>query len=86
MYTVKHNGNNKQIIAVGEGQKDLKTHHRVGEVTYRGKLPKLPPEFRLLFLCHPKPHGKSQERLFELKRNKKLPASFFVVYPIHMVK
>ena len=94
MYTVKHNGNNKKNIAVGEGQKDLKAHHRVGEVTYRGELSKFPPKFCLLFLCHPKPLGKSQERLFELKRDKKLPkghigthiASFLVVHSIHMIK
>ena len=66
----------------------------VGEIAYRGKLPKLPPEFRLLLLCHPKPLGKSQERLLEFRRNKKLPkghigtpiACFCSVYSIHMVE
>ena len=91
MYTAKHIGSNLLWV---KDKKDLKAHHRVGEVTYRGELSKFPPKFCLLFLCHPKPLGKSQERLSELQRDKKLPkghigthiASLFVMHSIHMIK
>ena len=84
----------KRILLWVKEKKDLKAHHSVGEVTYRGELSKFPPKFYLTFLCHPKPLGKCQERLFELERDKKLPkehigthiASFLVVHSIHMIK
>ena len=91
MYTAKHIGSNLLWV---KDKKDLKAHHRVGEVTYRGELSKFPPKFCLLFFRHSKPLGKSQKRLLELERNKKLPkghigthiASLFVMYSIHMIE